>query len=137
MSNTLQYLDYEGLKYYDKKLKESLKEYMPKDGSTPTIGANGNWYIDGEDTGVKAEGATGATGATGASVTITSNSKVDGVTTVTFSDGNTIKINDGEDADETDLQLGEEIKTNVACGALGCLQLLFIDQVKEVIQVQL
>lgn len=32
MSNTLRYLDYEGLKYYDQKLKASLKDYMPEEG---------------------------------------------------------------------------------------------------------
>ena len=32
-----------------------------KDGETPTIGANGNWFIGGKDTGVSAKGADGAT----------------------------------------------------------------------------
>lgn len=32
MTNTLQYLDYEGLKYYDKKLKSQLGSLIPKDG---------------------------------------------------------------------------------------------------------
>ena len=38
-----------------------------KDGHTPTItiGVNGNWYVDGVDTGYKAQGETGATGAQG------------------------------------------------------------------------
>ncbi len=38
-----------------------------KDGHTPTItiGVNGNWYVDGVDTGYKAQGETGATGAHG------------------------------------------------------------------------
>lgn len=36
-----------------------------KDGVTPTIGANGNWYIGDTDTGKPSRGATGATGATG------------------------------------------------------------------------
>ena len=119
MSNTLQYLDYEGLKYYDKKLKESLKDYMPKDGVdgvdgqdglTPTIGSDGYWYIGDEKTEYKAAGKDGVDGAPGqdgqdgkdgvdgqdgTSITITSTNKVDGVTTVTFSDGSTININDG------------------------------------------
>lgn len=34
-------------------------------GAAPEIGENGNWWIDGEDTGKPARGATGATGATG------------------------------------------------------------------------
>lgn len=36
------------------------------DGITPTIGANGNWYLGNTDTGKPSRGATGATGATGA-----------------------------------------------------------------------
>ena len=38
-----------------------------KDGHTPTItiGVNGNWYVDGVDTGYKAQGETGAAGAQG------------------------------------------------------------------------
>lgn len=37
-----------------------------KDGITPTIGANGNWYLGSTDTGKPSRGADGATGATGA-----------------------------------------------------------------------
>ena len=36
------------------------------DGITPTIGANGNWYLGTTDTGKPSRGATGATGAAGA-----------------------------------------------------------------------
>lgn len=36
-----------------------------KDGLTPTIGANGNWYLGDEDTGKPSRGATGLQGATG------------------------------------------------------------------------
>lgn len=36
-----------------------------KDGATPTIGDNGNWYINGTDTGKPSRGATGAQGAQG------------------------------------------------------------------------
>ena len=36
------------------------------DGITPTIGENGNWYLDETDTGKPSGGADGATGATGA-----------------------------------------------------------------------
>ena len=36
-----------------------------EDGATPTIGSNGNWYINGSDTGKPSRGATGAKGATG------------------------------------------------------------------------
>lgn len=37
-----------------------------RDGKTPYIGANGNWWIGATDTEVKAEGTIGATGPTGA-----------------------------------------------------------------------
>lgn len=36
-----------------------------KGGSTPTIGDNGNWFIDGEDSGVSAKGSTGSPGEDG------------------------------------------------------------------------
>lgn len=36
-----------------------------KDGITPTIGTNGNWYLGDEDTGKPSRGATGAPGADG------------------------------------------------------------------------
>ena len=36
-----------------------------KDGITPTIGANGNWYLGDEDTGKPSRGATGPQGDTG------------------------------------------------------------------------
>lgn len=36
-----------------------------KDGITPTIGANGNWYLGDEDTGKPSRGATGPQGETG------------------------------------------------------------------------
>lgn len=37
----------------------------PKDGVTPNIGANGNWFIDGVDTGVPATGPAGQDGNNG------------------------------------------------------------------------
>ena len=40
-------------------------------GSVVTIGENGNWFIDGEDTGVKAKGEDGQNGADGTASTIT------------------------------------------------------------------
>ena len=36
-----------------------------KDGITPTIGTNGNWYLGETDTGKPSRGATGATGPAG------------------------------------------------------------------------
>jgi S1-C subfamily serine protease len=37
----------------------SLVGAAGKDGATPTIGANGNWYVDGVDTGVRAQAQDG------------------------------------------------------------------------------
>lgn len=178
MSDLKQFLDWEGLKHYDGKIKGYIgdrtcsigedgywyiggvkTEYMATghdgqdgvdgapgkdgvDGLTPFVGENGNWWIGTTDTGLQVEGKDGQDGAPGkdgvdgqdgqdgTSVSITSTDKVDGVTTITFSDGNTITINDGvdgqdgEDGDVLNLQLGEEIKTNVACGALTAGQTL-------------
>lgn len=42
-----------------------LKGADGKDGITPTIGENGNWYLGDEDTGKPSRGATGAPGADG------------------------------------------------------------------------
>lgn len=155
MSNTLQYLDYEGLKYYDYKLREKLSSLIPedgKDGLTPVFRIQDNelqyrytteenddtaWRTLGNVKG--ADGATGADGADGTSVTIESTEEVkdesDNVIgiKVTFSDGKEITINhgkdgadgaDGEDGDVLNMQLGQEIKTNVVCGALGIGQTL-------------
>ena len=74
-----------------------------KDGLTPTIGENGNWFIGTVDTGVKAEGTDGAPGAAAAPLTVVSCeeiSYVGGVHTykITFSDGNnaTFSVKDGD-----------------------------------------
>ena len=44
-----------------------------QDGSVVTIGQNGNWFIDGIDTGVKAEGSDGNDGTDGSVITIGNN----------------------------------------------------------------
>ena len=44
----------------------AIKGADGKDGITPTIGDNGNWYLGATDTGKPSRGADGATGATGA-----------------------------------------------------------------------
>lgn len=156
MGNTLQYLDYEGLKYYDRKLKEQLKNLIPEDGKDGQDGQDGQTpefkiendilyyrYIgEGEEKWVdlgNVKGADGSIGADGTSVTIESTEDVkddaDNVIgiKINFSDGKEIIINhgkdgaDGEDGDVLNMQLGEEIKTNVACGALGIGQTLTKD----------
>lgn len=148
MGNNLQYLDYEGLKYYDKKLKSQLKNLIPENGKDGQDGEDGltpefriqddklQYRYLGQDDDAwvdlgNVKGADGTIGADGTSVTITSIEDVkddaDNVIgiKVNFSDGKDITINhgkdgaDGEDGDVLNMQLGEEIKTNVACGALG------------------
>lgn len=130
MSDLKQFLDWSGLKHYDEKIKDYIGD------RTCSIGEDGYWYIGGVKTEYMAigqDGEDGAPGQDGTSVSITSTDKVDGVTTITFSDGNIITINDGtdgqdgEDGDVLNLQLGQEITTNVACGALTAGQTLGAD----------
>lgn len=47
--------------------QERVDIYIPqvKDGATPVIGANGNWFVDGVDTGTPARGQDGAQGPMG------------------------------------------------------------------------
>ena len=66
-----------------------------KDGKTPTIGENGNWYLGETDTGKPSRGAKGDPGAAGHSPVVTA-TKSGGVTTVKV-DGEAIAtINDGK-----------------------------------------
>ncbi|RAN53471.1 collagen-flanked surface repeat-containing protein, partial [Dolosigranulum pigrum] len=66
-----------------------------KDGEIPTIGSNGNWFIAGKDTGVKAKGEDGQ------SITITKETRdADGNTIVHFSDGSTVTISKGDKGDQ-------------------------------------
>ena len=74
------------------------------DGATPEIGANGNWFIDGVDTGFPAQGQDGATGDTGAA-------GQDG------QDGDNfpfVNILEGDDAYISGSDLNEEGKVDVA-----------------------
>lgn len=69
-------------------------------GKTPTIGENGNWFIDGVDTGVKAEGTNG-TGVTVTSVEKTNTAGNIDTYTITFSDSTTTNftVTNGNDGD--------------------------------------
>ena len=58
-----------------------LKGDPGEDGDTPTIGANGNWWIGGVDTGIPATGSNGADGSDGSDGT-------DGLTPYIGSNGN-------------------------------------------------
>ena len=67
-----------------------------KDGITPTIGANGNWYLGTEDTGKPSRGATGPQGADGHTPVITA-SKSGKVTTIKVDGEAVATVNDGAD----------------------------------------
>lgn len=53
-----------------------LKGADGKNGITPTIGENGNWYLGDEDTGKPSRGATGPQGADGANANVTKDAVV-------------------------------------------------------------
>ncbi len=65
---------------------------QPAKGQSPTItiGKNGNWLVDGNDTGVPASGVPGESGKDAPA--ITSVSLIDHVMTFTFSDGKTLQL---------------------------------------------
>ena len=61
---------------------------------SPYIGNNGNWWINGKDTGVSAQGPVGESGKDGTSITVVSVNKTSSVGnkdtyTITFSDNTT------------------------------------------------
>lgn len=112
MSDLKQFLDWSGLKHYDEKIKDYIGD------RTCSIGEDGYWYIGGEKTEYMAAGQDGKDGQ-------------DGLTPFIGDNGNWWIGNEdtgvqaeGKDGDELNLQLGEEITTNVACGALGIGQTL-------------
>lgn len=86
-----------------------------KDGITPTIGKNGNWYLGSTDTGKPSRGAGGTPGATGASGKDGSPGAdgKDGITPAIGENGNwylgntdTGKPSRGEDGAVPDIQIG-------------------------------
>ena len=72
-----------------------------EDGHTPviTIGENGNWYIDGVDTNIRAEGIQGETGNGIVSIEKASSNGLVDTYTITFTDGTTttFTVTNGED----------------------------------------
>lgn len=104
-----------------------------------TIGENGNWIIDGVDTGKPSRGETGATGATGqagkdgSSITVVKTDFDDnGNTVVTFSDGSVTTILKGADGlagkDGKDGQDGSSIAiTSTTVNANGDTIVTFSD----------
>ena len=92
-------------------------------GHTPviTIGENGNWFVDGVDTGIKATGPAGANGSNGAdgkgiaSIDLTSSSGLVDTYTVTFTDGTTFTytVTNGADGkDGTSVRTGNGVPNN-------------------------
>lgn len=92
----IQYSNDDGTTWENLIAVADLKGAPGKDGVTPTIGANGNWYLGDEDTGKPSRGATGPQGADGHTPVITA-SKSGKVTTIK-ADGEAIAtVNDGAD----------------------------------------
>lgn len=68
------------------------------------IGANGNWFINGVDTGKPAQGSNGQNGQ---SITVSATKlDADGNTVVTFSDGTSVTIQKGADARAPQIHIG-------------------------------
>ena len=100
----------------DQTYEEWLKSIRGEDGKdgqeghTPivNIGDNGNWFIDGVDTGISAKGEKGDQGNPGkdgvsvVSITLTSSSNNVDTYTITFSNGNTsiFKVTNGVDGSQ-------------------------------------
>jgi hypothetical protein len=136
MSDLKQFLDWSGLKHYDSKIKDYIGD------RTCSIGEDGYWYIGGEKTKYMAAGQDGKDGVDGApgqdgkdgvdgAPGQDGKDGQDGLTPFIGDNGNWWIGNEdtgvqaeGKDGDELNLQLGEEITTNVVCGALGIGQTL-------------
>ena len=71
------------------------------------IGSNGNWFINGVDSGKPAQGAKGQDGQNGQSITVLETKlDADGNTLVTFSDGSSVTIQKGADAQAPRIHIG-------------------------------
>ncbi len=101
--------------------KPGVQGEKGEDGHTPTItvGSNGNWYVDGVDTGYPATGPKGDTGVNGTDgvsivsvVKTDSNGEID-TYTITYSDGNTSTFTvrngkDGSDGHTPEVTIGSD-----------------------------
>lgn len=105
-----------------------------KDGITPTIGANGNWYLGDEDTGKPSRGETGPQGADGKDGTngtdgtdghtpVITASKSGKVTTIKVDGEAVATVNDGADGtDGTDGAPGKDgVTPNIKIGTVTTL----------------
>ena len=70
-----------------------------KDGITPHIGENGNWFIGEEDTGKSSKGERGKDGESITIASVDESFEDGGANTVTFSDGKSIIIRNGKKGD--------------------------------------
>ena len=73
------------------------KPSLGADGATPTIGENGHWYLGDIDTGKKSRGEDGT------SVTVervTESTEPGGTNVVTFSDGSSVTVKNGSDGQD-------------------------------------
>lgn len=86
-----------------------LKGADGKNGITPTIGANGNWYLGDEDTGKPSRGATGSQGADGK----------DGTNGTDGTDGHTPVITASKSGKVTTIKVDGEAVATVNDGADG------------------
>ena len=86
--------------------EQGIQGESGKDGHTPVITIeNGNWYIDGVDTGIKAEGINGNKGETGNGISSITLTKQDGLVdtyTIYFTDGTTttFTVTNGKDGEQ-------------------------------------
>lgn len=84
--------------------EQGIQGEKGEDGHTPTIviGENGNWFIDGADTGVSANGADGKDGRGVTSIEKTSSDGTVDTYTITYSDGSTstFTITNGADGQD-------------------------------------
>ena len=88
-----------------------------EDGHTPVITVqNGNWYVDGVDTGVRAEGLKGETGNGISDIRLTKTEGLVDTYTITFTNGTTttFTVTNGADGnDGNDGENGEDGKTPI------------------------
>ena len=95
--------------------EDGIQGEKGEDGHTSviTIGENGNWYVDGVDTGIKAQGESGKDGNSVVSIEKTSSDGLVDTYTISYSDGSTstFTVTNGEDGIQG--EPGEDGKTPV------------------------
>ena len=86
-------------------------------GVTPHIGANGNWFIDGEDTLQQAQGIQGEVGNGISSIALTKTEGLVDTYKIVFSDGSeyTFTVTNGEDGECVTIESIEKTSLFLAC----------------------